>query len=120
MIVSIESEGSSVHVEQEHIDNEMLLEDVFNLLIEPALLGFGFQKGSILDVCEEYIMENSDEFITVSAAKAAKAKDDEEDEDEAEWAKVCQSNTKLYQSGYDKGYLVGLRETMIKGRGNTE
>jgi len=118
MIVSIESAGSSVHVEQEHIDDEVLLEDVFNLLIEPALLGFGFQKGSILDVCEEYIMDNSDEFITVSAAKAARAKeDDDEDEDDTE---ECKNKCSRYTSGYDKGYLAGLREAMIKIRGLTE
>jgi len=117
MIVSIESEGSSVHVEQEHIDDEVLLEDVFNLLIEPALLGFGFQKGSILDVCEEYIMDNSDEFITVSAAKAARANEDEDDEDDTE---ECKDKCSRYTSGYDKGYLAGLREAMIKIRGLTE
>jgi len=117
MIVSIESAGSSVHVEQEHIDDEVLLEDVFNLLIEPALLGFGFQKGSILDVCEEYLMENSNEFVTVSSAKAEQAEEDDEDEDDTE-----ESNHKCsrYTSGYDKGYLAGLREAMLKIRGLTE
>ena len=84
MIVSIETQGSSVRIEQDSLDNDMNLEDVFNILIEPALLGFGFHKGSILDVCEQYLLDNSDEFITVSAAKAAKAKETDEEDDEDE------------------------------------
>ena len=106
MIISIESEGSSVRVEQEHVDNEMFLDDVFNSLIEPALLGFGFQKGSILDVCEEYLMENSEEFITKS-----RSKDDEEE---------CKNKCSKYTAGYDKGYLAGLREAMLNIRRLTD
>ena len=82
MIVSIETEGSSVRVEQEDVDTDMLLEEVFNLLIEPALLGYGYQKGSILDVCEQYIIDNSEDFITKTSTKEVDEDDEEEDREE--------------------------------------
>ena len=108
MIVSIESEGSNVRVEQEDVDTDMLLEEVFNLLIEPALLGFGYQRGSILEVCEQYIVENSEDFITKTPAKEVY----DEDEDDEEPKDKCSK----YTSGYDRGYLAGLREAMLKLR----
>ena len=120
MIVSIETQGSSVRVEQDSLDNDMFLDDVFNLLIEPALLGFGFQKGTILDVCEQYIIDNGDEFITVSAAKAAEAKEygegDEEEEDDGEETEELKEKCSRYTSGYDKGYLAGLREASLRAQ----
>jgi|TARA_B110000977_G_scaffold189519_1_gene259097 hypothetical protein len=124
MIISIESEGSSVRIEQEHIDNEMLLDEVFYSLIEPALLGFGFQKGSILDVCEEYLMENCAEYMTKS-----RSKDDEECvttdnevliEDDEEEDEECEKKCSKYRLGYDAGYLAGLREAMLNIRRLTE
>ena len=99
MIVSIESEGSNVRVEHDYIEDDMHLDDVFNNLIEPALLGFGFQKGSILDVCEDYLIENSMEFV-------ADTKEEEDEEEEESKPSKC--------SGYDdkviKAYLAGLKE----------
>jgi len=139
MIVSIESEGSNVRVEHDYIEDDMHLDDVFNNLIEPALLGFGFQKGSILDVCEDYLIENSMEFVTNSKEE----EDDEEEEllgerldalyaeDEAKDSKYAskdcskteekeyKSSAKCsnYTSGYQKGYLAALREVMLNVKG---
>ena len=96
MIVSIETEDSSVRVEQ-YIDDDTNIDEVFNILIEPALLGFGFQKGSILDVCEDYLIENSMEFV-------ADTKEEDEEEEEESKPSKCSN----YASGYDKGYLAGL------------
>ena len=132
MIVSIETQGSSVRIEQDSLDNDMNLEDVFNILIEPALLGFGFQKGSILDVCEEYLLENSMEFVTNSKEE----EDDEEEEllgerldalyaeDEAKDSKYASKDVNVkcsnYTSGYQKGYLAAMKEVMLNVKGLTE
>ena len=132
MIVSIESEGSNVRVEHDYIEDDMHLDDVFNNLIEPALLGFGFQKGSILDVCEDYLIENSMEFVTNSKEE----EDDEEEEllgerldalyaeDEAKDSKYASKDVNVkcsnYTSGYQKGYLAAMKEVMLNVKGLTE
>ena len=105
MIVSIETEDSSVRVEQ-YIDDDTNIDEVFNILIEPALLGFGFQKGSILDVCEEYLLDNSTEYVM--------GMDEEEDEDEEGCSSKDEVKANSYASAYDKGYLAGLKENQAE------
>ena len=104
MIINIDAIGSNVRIEHEILDDDMALDDVFNMLVEPALLGLGFQKGSILDVCEDYLIENSMEFVADT-----KEEEDEEEEEESKPSKC--SN---YASGYDKGYLAGLKENQAE------
>ena len=87
MIITLENSESKVSIEHEYLDNDMCLDEVFNVLVEPALLGLGFQKGSILDVCEEYLIENSMEFIS-----------DEDDMIEEE------EEAGVETTGYDRGY----------------
>ena len=99
MIINIDAIGSNVRIEHEILDDDMALDDVFNMLVEPALLGLGFQKGSILDVCEDYLIENSMEFV-------ADTKEEEDEEEEESKPSKCSN----YASGYDKGYLAGLKE----------
>lgn len=97
MIITLENSESKVSIEHEYLDNDMCLDEVFNVLVEPALLGLGFQKGSILDVCEEYLIENSMEFIS--------DEDDmiEEEEEEGVESKI-NSKCSNYTTGYDRGY----------------
>ena len=72
MIISIDTTDSNIRIEHKHENVDMSLDEVFNLLVEPAILGLGFQKGSLLDTCEEYIIENSEEFITKSRTNESK------------------------------------------------
>ena len=72
MIISIDTTDSNIRIEHKHENVDMSLDEVFSLLVEPALLGLGFQKGSILDACESYINENSEEFITQSRTNESK------------------------------------------------
>jgi len=99
MIITLENSESKVSIEHEYLDNDMCLDEVFNTLVEPALLGIGFQRGSILDVCEEYLLENSMEFISDEDGMI----EEEEEEEEGVESKI-NSKCSNYTTGYDRGY----------------
>ena len=108
MIITLENSESKVSIEHEYLDNDMCLDEVFNTLVEPALLGIGFQKGSILDVCEEYLLENSLEFISDEDGMIEEEEEDEEEVEEVQ--SKPSSKCSNYASGYDRGYQAGLKE----------
>ena len=119
MIISIDTTDSNIRIEHKHENVDMSLYEVFSLLVEPALLGLSYQKGSILDACEAYITENSEEFITQSRTKEYSGWE-EADEEEDKGKKECKDKCSLYTSGYDKGYLVGLKDALLKAKGLEE